>query len=109
MIVWTLNAQNQRVAMPILNVTSVPVPASHLMVHFSFGNGRELIVSPGHPTADGRFVEQMVSGTPYEGEPIHSARIERYQTNDLRTFDLLPAGDTGFYWANGILLASTLR
>jgi hypothetical protein len=25
------------------------------------------------------------------------------------TFDLLPAGATGFYWANGILLASTLK
>jgi hypothetical protein len=25
-----------------------------------------------------------------------------------RTWDLLPAGATGSYWANGILLASTL-
>jgi hypothetical protein len=24
------------------------------------------------------------------------------------TYDLLPAGDTGTYWANGILLKSTL-
>jgi hypothetical protein len=25
------------------------------------------------------------------------------------TYDLLLAGDTGFYWANGVLLASTLK
>jgi len=25
-----------------------------------------------------------------------------------RTYDLLPAGPTGFYWAGGILLSSTL-
>jgi hypothetical protein len=25
-----------------------------------------------------------------------------------RTYDLLPAGPTGAYWANGILLSSTL-
>jgi hypothetical protein len=25
------------------------------------------------------------------------------------TYDLLPSGDTGLYWANGILLQSTLR
>jgi hypothetical protein len=25
------------------------------------------------------------------------------------TYDLLPAGGTGFYWANGILIASTLH
>jgi len=26
-----------------------------------------------------------------------------------KTYDLLPAGDTGVYWANGILLGSTLK
>ena len=32
-------------------------------------------------------------------------------TNDsgLYRFDLLPSGDTGAYWAGGILLATTLR
>jgi hypothetical protein len=25
------------------------------------------------------------------------------------TFDLLTSGETGFYWAGGVLLASTLR
>lgn len=25
------------------------------------------------------------------------------------TYDVLPSGDTGLYWANGILIGSTLR
>ena len=68
---------------------------------------RQLWVSPGHPTADGRVVDQLRSGTVYDGATIRIANLERYDQG--RTFDLLLAGDTGFYWANGILLASTLR
>jgi len=31
----------------------------------------------------------------------------RYQ--ETATFDILPSSSTGFYWANGILLGSTLK
>jgi hypothetical protein len=106
-LVWTLDLQNQRVARPILTVSSARVGPEHLMVHLSFSDGRELWVSPGHPTADGQQVEQLISGGGYDGAVIQSTRLERYAGG--RTFDLLVAGDTGFYWANGILLASTLR
>ena len=34
--------------------------------------------------------------------------VERLAYTGHATFDLLPAGDTGFYWANGILIGSTL-
>jgi hypothetical protein len=34
--------------------------------------------------------------------------VERAAYGQPATYDVLPAGDTGFYWANGILLASTL-
>jgi hypothetical protein len=107
MFAWTLNAHGKRIAMPILEVNSVRAPAGHLMTHLSLSEGRELWVSPGHPTADGHLVNQLVSGGAYDGAVIQSTRLERYTGE--RTFDLLVAGDTGFYWANGILLASTLR
>jgi len=35
------------------------------------------------------------------------ARRERYAAE--ATFDLLPSGPTGMYWANGVLLRSTLK
>jgi Hint domain len=107
MLAWTTDMQNQRVAKPILIVNSVPVPEEHLMIHFDLSDGRELWVSPGHPTVDGRHVEQLISGGKYDGGTIQSARMERYAGK--WTYDLLVAGDTGYYWANGILLASTLR
>ena len=34
--------------------------------------------------------------------------IERLPYKGTATYDLLPSGDTGFYWANGILMGSTL-
>jgi hypothetical protein len=34
---------------------------------------------------------------------------ERVAYTGGATFDVLPAGTTGAYWANGVLLGSTLR
>jgi hypothetical protein len=107
MMVWTLDANHRRVATPILIVSAVRVPAGHLVVHISLDDGREVRVSPGHPTADGRDVSALKVGSQYDGARIVRAELEIY--SHAETFDLLPAGDTGFYWANGILLASTLR
>ena len=107
MLAWTLDAHGKRIAMLILEVNSVQTPTGHLMTHLSLSDGRELWVSPGHPTADGHLIHQLVPGGSYDGAVIQSTRLERYTGE--RTFDLLVAGDTGFYWANGIILASTLR
>jgi hypothetical protein len=46
------------------------------------------------------------------GDFLDGARIlsvERVLYTGMVTYDILPAGDTGAYWANGILLASTLK
>jgi hypothetical protein len=36
-------------------------------------------------------------------------RQERQAYEGLATYDVLPSGDTGWYWANGILMGSTLQ
>ena len=36
------------------------------------------------------------------------AGTARVSYGEGATYDLLPSGDTGFYWANGILVSSTL-
>lgn len=36
------------------------------------------------------------------------ATVEYVPYNSGATYDLLPSGSTGLYWANGILLKSTL-
>ena len=107
MMVWTLDSRKRRVAEPILIVTEVRVSVGHTIMHIWLNDGRELRVSPGHPTADGRDVTDLKQGARYDGGTVAFAEVEKYDYAE--TFDLLPAGDTGFYWANGILLGSTLR
>lgn len=105
-IVWTQARDGSRVAAPVVEVGSMAVPPGHLMVHAVLADGRELLVSPGHPTADGRRMGSLGKGDQLDGSTISIWQLVPYAGE--RTYDILPAGATGHYWANGILLASTL-
>jgi Hint domain len=107
MIVWTKDQAGTRVASPVIKVSKTVVPANHQMVHLVLSDARELWVSPGHPTTDGRRMGQLREKDLLDGGLIRS--IERVPYANSATYDLLPAGPTGFYWANGILIASTLK
>jgi hypothetical protein len=107
MLVWTQERTGERVAKPVLQIGKTVVPSTHQVVHLVLDDGRELWVSPAHPSADGRPVGQLRAGDRLDGGIIFSAISVRYES--YATYDLLPAGQTGFYWANGILLASTLK
>jgi len=110
-LVWTVDTAGKRVAQPLLRLGKTVVPSSHRMVHLVLDDGRQLWVSPGHPTADGRRAGQLQPGDApsgvLDGAQVRSA--ERVPYPSAATYDLLPAGDTGLYWANGILLASSLN
>ena len=104
-MVWTADADGSRVAAPVIQTGKTPVPASHRLVHLRLSDGRELFASPGHPLADGRQVGALSPGDD----------IDRAMVTDTTlvpsvgfTYDILPAGDTGTYWANRIPLKSTL-
>jgi hypothetical protein len=105
--VWTLDAAGGRVAARLVAAGSVAVPATHEVVHLVLDDGRAVDVSPGHPTADGRSAGELRPGDELGGARVTSADRARYAGGS--TFDVLPAGATGAYWANGILLGSTLR
>jgi hypothetical protein len=106
-IVWTLDTSGVRVSAPLVAVGSTPVPATHIVVRLTLDDGRLVYVSPGHPTADGRHVGDLAAGDMLDGARI--ASVDRVTYAGGSTYDLLPAGTTGFYWANGVLLGSTLR
>jgi hypothetical protein len=106
-LVWTIDARGERVAAPLIAVGSVPVPVTHEVVRVVLDDGRILLVSPGHPTADGRRVGDLVAGDALDG--VHLFSAERMPYLGGATYDILPAGATGAYWANGIPLGSTLR
>jgi hypothetical protein len=105
--VWTLDTHGTRVAAPLVTVGSTTVPATHEIVRLVLADGRTVDVSPGHPTSDGRTVGDIAVGAALDGVTVVSAERVRYTGG--ATFDLLPAGATGAYWANGVPLGSTLR
>ncbi len=104
-IVWTKDAGGRRVAAPVAKVGSMAAPAGHQMVHLVLADGRELLASPGHRSADGRQLGTLAAGDILDGSTITLWELVPYGGG--RTYDLL-AGPTGHYWANGVLLASTL-
>lgn len=106
-VVWTGDERGGRIAAPLLAVGSTPVPPTHEVVRLLLDDGRGVLVSPGHPTADGRRIGELRAGDALDGARVVSADRERYDAGF--TFDVLPAGTTGTYWANGVLLGSTLR
>jgi hypothetical protein len=106
MLVWTAGSDGRRVAARVVEVGSTEVPSGHLMVHLRLADGRELLASPGHRTADGRPLGSLALGDEVDASKVTLWELVPYQGS--RTYDLLPAGATGTYWANGILLSSTL-
>lgn len=106
-IVWTVGPDGTRVAAPLVAIGSTPVPATHEVVRLVLSDGRIVLVSPGHPTADGRRVGDLRAGDTIDGAPVVSADRVTYPGGF--TYDVLPAGASGAYWANGVLLGSTLH
>ena len=104
--VWTVNAAGERVPVTILKTIRMDVSTRHQIIHITLSDGRELSASPGHPTADGRMLGDLKVGDFLDGARL--TILERFTYEGFSTYDLLPSGDTGFYWADGILIGSTL-
>lgn len=107
MPIWTMNKAGSRVPGVVTKTSRVPVPSTHQMVHLVLDDGREVFVSPGHPTTDGRVVRDLAVNDLYDNTRVLTATLVPY--NNAATYDILPSGETGFYWASGILLDSTLH
>ena len=106
-LVWTQATDGSRIAAPVIEVGSTPVLAGHLMVHLTLADGRQLWASPGHRTADGRALGSLEVGDVLDGSRVTGWELVPYAGD--RTYDLLPVGPTGRYWADGIPLTSTLH
>ncbi len=105
MPVWTAAAAGTRHPATVLETISRLVPPDFLIVHLTLDDGRTLFVSPNHPTTDGRTVGELTPGDVLDRAHVMSVTAVPY---DRPTYDILPSGETGTYWANGILLKSTL-
>jgi hypothetical protein len=106
-IVWSTDVAGRRIAVPIARVDSTTAPREHALVVIELADGRAIAASPGHPTADARKLGELGVGDSLDGAKVIGVRYRPF--GEARTFDLLPASVTRAYWANGVLLGSTLR
>lgn len=106
MPVWTVGKDGSRFAAVVESVVRVPVPLNHEVVRMKLENGRTLVASPEHPLPDGGTIGRLQPGDAVTGSRILSAERVRYAADF--TYDIMPSGPTGFYWAEGVLLATTI-
>jgi hypothetical protein len=93
------------VAVPIALATRREVH-SHRVMHVVLSSGVELDISAPHPTADGRRFGDLAAGDSL-GE-THVVSVQSVPYPYAFTYDILPASDTGAYFAGGALIGSTL-
>jgi len=89
----------------VLRINRTPVQHHHV-VRVALANGAILEISALHPTADGRTFGDLHAGGSLDGVQINSAELVPYGHDS--TYDILPASDTGAYFAGGVLIGSTL-
>jgi len=106
MTVWTIDDSGKRIAAAVVETVMTSVPSSFQVVRVRLNDGRTVTASPGHPTAEGRALGDYQVGDTLDGTLVAAA--ERVTYDGGATYDILPAGSTGLYWTNGILLKSTL-
>ena len=105
-LVWTMDEAGNRMVAPVIDTIATPVPPGFAVVEVALDDGRTVRASPGHPTADWRPLGDYRVGEKLDGRAV--ASIERVRYEGGFTYDLRPAGSTGLYWANGVLLMTTL-
>jgi hypothetical protein len=96
----------------LIDTPSGPVPVEQLhrgMAIWTVDNSGNRIVAgvvETTTTAEGRALGEYHVGDTLDGALV--ILVQHVIYNGGATYDLLPAGSTGLYWANGILLKSTL-
>lgn len=104
--VWTTDKSGRKIKARIIQKCKRVVPKNHKIAHLVLKDGREVFGSAYHPIIDGRPIVSLKRGQFFDGSFVSSISLIPY--NGQYTYDILPEGDTGGYWANNILLGSTL-
>ncbi len=105
--VWSQGADGARVVAHVQIVRPVAVPRDHALVELTLADGRTVRASAGHPLAgNARGVGDLVVGDVLDGSTVTAARTIPYDVGE--TWDLLPDSPAGTYWADGVLLGSTI-
>jgi len=107
MHIWSATTDGQPVEAVVLETTSrLAAPGSQLL-HVTLADGRQITASAPHEIADGRPLGSLRVGDEIQGVAITELNVVDDSLGF--TYDLLPSGATGEYWADGILMRSTLH
>jgi hypothetical protein len=104
--IFTMDPAGAKRATTVRLVSWTPAPRDHRMLRIRLADGRSVVASPGHPDGSGAPLRALTAGAALDKGRV--AQVETVSLDDDRTFDVLPDGETGRYWADGVLLGSTL-
>jgi hypothetical protein len=104
--IWTTDERGARIAGRVARVGSVERRGPHAIVEVTLADGRVVRASAGHPDATGRRFGDLAAGDLLDGSTVRAIRMVGYEGE--RTWDVRPDGATGAYWADGVLVGSTL-
>lgn len=103
--IYTLDADGRRIEAKVIHVGSTPIAGEHTVVRITLADGRVVAASAGHPDLQGRELGELSRDAALSGSTI--VAIEPVPYDGARTYDVLPSGPTGAYWAEGVLLRSS--
>jgi hypothetical protein len=104
-LVWSTAGDGGRVVRRVEHVLSVLAPPEHRIAVVELEDGRRLRASPGHPDAHGHPVGQLGPSDPLDGSRVRSVTLVPYTR---RTFDLVLEAGATHYFADGVLVRSSL-
>ncbi len=90
----------------IAKITKVEAK-NHKVMKIKFNDGTSFEGSAEHPTADGRLFKDLKTGDKIDGRTVVETKLIPYKYS--HTYDILPDSKTGNYYANGVLIGSTLK
>ena len=106
-IIFSVNAKGDKIEVPVKLTNKVLINTEHEMIMIELMDGRKLQVTPEHPSAIvSKSIDQFEVGDEFDGSTIAVKTSITYL--EEYTYDILPASVTGYYWANGFLIGSTL-
>ena len=97
--------RGQLALVPSRRSIASPSTSTHRMVELRLAHGVSLLVSPSIPPPTAA-PSARCRGDRLDGVPVVGARLVSY--DQPFTYDILPASDSGTYFAGGVLIGSTI-
>ena len=98
--------QGQVVAVPVERLRRVAAGSQHRVMRVELETGSVIDISSPHPTADGRRFGDLRRGDQLGG--VRIVKVDSIPYHHDFTHDILPASDSGTYFAGGVMIGSTL-